>query len=628
LSATGPLLQGWFGRANAGRSAYRFYALSNVGSLLALITYPAVFEWFLPLRELANLWSGSFGAFAVLCAGCALSAARDSVPPVIAKGEGSDQPAAASAASETPSNRTKALWFLLAMVPSVLLLAVTNQVCLDITSVPFLWVLPLTLYLLSFILCFDNDRWYDRRFLMPAAAISLTWMCLLLQIAMPIVLQIVAYFTTLFLCAMVCHGELARRRPPLEHLTSFYLLLAAGGAAGGIFVGFVSPLLFNDYYELHLGLFTCAALMSLILLTDRQSPLYSRRRRLLGPALLLVLGLFAAGLIHDVRVRQNNVIARERNFYGVLTVTADADNSNKSPAANYLHSGRVLHGMEYTDRKLREIPTTYYGPDSGIGCVLLDSTEGKPRRVGAIGLGVAAIAAYARPGDYYRFYEINPLVEQFSRKYFYYLTDCAGVVDIVYGDARLAMEREEPENFDVIVLDAFSGDAIPVHLLTSEAFAVYLRHLAPNGIIAVHITNWNISLGPVVNALAHENNLACVAIDSTTVTPSIPRRGSLPSIWILMARESKVLELEEFRNAALLPNDFRIRWTDDHSSLFDVWWARDQRNYAGFNPRGVAHSPNEKEPWQAGRRDAKRKPSINGTQPARKTTRAAEARER
>jgi hypothetical protein len=628
LSATGPLLQGWFGRANAGRSAYRFYALSNVGSLLALITYPAVFEWLLPLRQLANIWSGAFGVFAVLCAGCALSTARGSISALIAKGEGRDQPAGASASSDPPSAWAKALWFVLAMVPSVLLLAVTNQVCLDITSVPFLWVLPLSLYLLSFILCFDNDRWYDRRFLMPAAAISLAWMCPLLQSAIPIVLQIAAYFTTLFLCAMVCHGELARRRPQLEHLTSFYLLMAAGGAAGGIFVGFVSPLLFNDYYELHLGLFTCAALMSLILLMDRQSPLYSRKRRRLGTALLLVLGLFAAGLTNDVRVRQNDVIARERNFYGVLIVTSDADNSNKLPAANYLHSGRVLHGMEYIDRKLREIPTTYYGPDSGIGCVLLDSPEGKPRRVGAIGLGVAAIAAYARPGDYYRFYEINPLVERFARKYFYYLADCAGVVDVVYGDARLAMEQEEPENFDVIVLDAFSGDAIPVHLLTREAFAVYLRHLAPNGIIAVHITNWNISLGPVVNALAHENNLACVAIDSTTVTPSIPRRGSLPSIWILVARESKALELEEIRNVALVPNDFRILWTDDHSSLFGVWWARDQRNYAGFNPRRLARSPNERESWQAARRDARKKPSVNGAQPARKTTRAIEARER
>jgi spermidine synthase len=589
LSATGPLLQGWFGRINAGRSPYRFYALSNVGSLLALITYPSVFEWLLPLRELANLWSGFFGAFAVLCAGCALSAARRGVAPPIAKEAGDDQPTAASDSSERPSGWTKLLWFMLAMVPSVLLLAVTNQVCLDIASVPFLWVLPLTLYLLSFILCFDNDRWYHRRILMPGAAISLAWMYPLLQSAAPIVLQVMAYFTTFFLCAMVCHGELARRRPHLEYLTSFYLLMAAGGAAGGVFVGFIAPLLFNDYYELHLGLLTCAALMPLILFTDHQSPLSSGKRRLLLPAFLLLLGLFAAGLIHDVWARQNNVIARGRNFYGVLTVTSNAQTTNNSPAANYLHSGHILHGVEYTDRKLREIPTTYYGPDSGIGCVLLQSPENKPRRVGAIGLGVGTIAAYARPGDYYRFYEINPLDERFARDHFFYLADCAGRVDIVYGDARLALEREAPENFDVIVLDAFSGDAIPVHLLTVEAFAVYLRHLAPDGIIAVHITNWNIALGPVVNALAHENKLACVAIDSMMVTPSIPRRGSLPSIWVLVARESKILEQPEISKAALLPNDLRIRWTDDHSSLFDVWWARDQHNHAGFDPPSLTH---------------------------------------
>ena len=193
----------------------------------------------------------------MLCPGSRCRRPETTFPHPSQQVAGGDQPAEASAQSEAAFGWTKARRFLLAMVPSVLLLAVTNQVCLDITSVPFLWVLPLSLYLLSFILCFDNDRWYDRRFLMPAAATFLAWMCPLLQSAIPIVLQIVAYFTTLFLCAMVCHGELAQRRPQLEHLTSFYLLMAAGGAAGGILVGFVSPLLFNDYYELHVGLFTC-----------------------------------------------------------------------------------------------------------------------------------------------------------------------------------------------------------------------------------------------------------------------------------------------------------------------------------------------------------------------------------
>jgi hypothetical protein len=472
-------------------------------------------------------------------------------------------------ASPPPSAGTRLLWFALAMVPSVLLLATTNQACLDVASVPFLWVLPLTLYLLSFIICFENDRWYSRRIVMPAAALALVSVCFVLRAdaEFSVVPQIIAYFATLFLSAMVCHGELARRRPPVAYLTSFYLVMAAGGAAGGIFVGIVSPWLFSNYYELHLGLFACAALMLVALYTDHKSVLSHGRPRAVWLVLLMAVGAFAVGLLHDAQVRRNNIVAVARNFYGVLRVIrGQAPYNDSAQPVDELWNGRIVHGTEYAARALRRVPTTYYAPDSGIGRVLSEPPSPKPRRVGVIGLGIGTLAAYARPGDDYRFYEINPMVERMAREYFHFLGDCAGQVDVIQGDGRLTLERETPQNFDVLVLDAFSGDAIPVHLLTVEAFAIYLRHLAPDGIIAVHISNRYFELGPVVDAVSHAHGLSYAAVANRASS-----QGGRMSLWVLVAANPKVLEAERIRKAAFQTNGRRVLWTDDHASLLDVW---------------------------------------------------------
>jgi hypothetical protein len=567
LSSTGPLLQRWASRTSAGSSVYRLYALSNAGSLLALLSYPVGFEWLLGTSTTARLWSWSFVAFAVLCGACGWIVAR------LAKESRQEdamdgQAAVCDAPAPSPSWGTRALWFALGMVPSVLLLATTNAVCQDVASVPFLWILPLSLYLLSFILCFESDRWYSRRYLMPAAAVVLAAECGVLCVGSnaPILLQVVVNFLTLFLGAMVCHGELVRRRPHVSHLTSFYLLVAASGAAGGLFVGVIAPRIFPDYYELHIGLFACAVLMLVIISTDRKGGLFGVRQPLIWMLVVSALGMY--GLLLYVAAEAHGSasnVAVTRNFYGVLRVY-DANRLRWSGRpARFLQNGQIVHGVEFSDPALARVPTTYYGRKSGVGLALSLPMD-KPRRVGLVGLGIGTLAAYARLGDYYRFYEINPKVELLARQYFHFLENCRGNFEIVHGDARLELEREPPQNFDVLVVDAFSGDAIPVHLLTVEAFGIYLRHLAPEGIIAVHISNRHFGLYPVVAAIAQARRLATAYIhDQGSI------EGGESSSWVLVAREPRALRSPSIRRARRIAPRGRILWTDDYASLLAVW---------------------------------------------------------
>jgi spermidine synthase len=568
LSATGPLLQGWFSRTHPGRSPYRLYALSNVGSLLALVSFPAVFDWSLATKALAYLWSASFGVFALLCAVCAVNAARRArlaTAPILGAVEES--------LSDTtpPSFGTKLLWFGLAMVPSVLLLATTNQVCLDVASVPFLWVLPLTLYLLSFILCFDSDWWYSRKIMMPAALLALVALYPVLRTGATasFAVQLLAYFIAFFLCAMVCHGELVRRKPDARHLTAFYLVIAAGGAAGGIFVGIIAPLVFNNYYELHLGLFAAAALMLVVVGTDKQSWFYRGHPRFVWLVLVLALIGYGVALVDEARQKDRSLVDIRRTFYGVLRVTSDEEEYDKQdePVLR-LMNGRISHGFQYTNPELHAVATTYYSPESGVGLLLHDRPANQVRRVGLVGLGTGTLATYARPGDHFQFYDINPAVERIARHYFHYLTECRGTVEVFLGDARLTLDRQLPQKFDVLALDAFSGDAIPIHLLTVEAFAIYLRHLAPHGVIAVHISNRHFDLEPVVIAIAEHSRLSAVTIQADDTS-----FGGYSSTWVLVSPDPDRLKDDVIKKAADDDDDgSRVLWTDDHASLAQVLW--------------------------------------------------------
>ncbi len=636
LSTTGPLLQAWFARSRHGASPYRLYALSNIGSLLALVTYPFLVEPALTLKAQAILWSLLFLGFAVGVALCARSVGRLPQSDLhLVDGAESEDPRV-----PVPTRSTRILWIALATVASVMLLATTNQICQQVAAVPFLWVLPLAIYLLSFIVCFDNQRWYRRGVFHPAlgAAVFLA-LVVLSSPAASIVIQIVTYSVLLLMICMVCHGELVRLKPSERFLTSFYLMVAIGGAAGGIFVVAIAPWLFTGYWEFHLAIWTSLLMLIIVLMRDPNSWIHRRRPGVaiallcgaivlpqligaqhLGDAIRragahLIPGLVAIGLMSAVAFqkqsqltrrwpgsilqasaimglivvggvlivdvegnRANNLIA-SRNFYGTLAVYS-VDSQNPEGQYFMLRHGQIIHGEQYSAADKRYQPTTYYGPDSGIGLVMLNyprrfarNASDRSLRVGAIGLGIGTIAAYGLPGDYIRFYEINPAVTEIAKNetsYFTYLRDSRAKIDIVPGDARLSMERElangNPQAFDVLVLDAFAGDAIPVHLLTIEAIEIYLRELNPDGVLAIHVTNRHLDLQLVIQQIANHFGLKSGLVHQSG--------GSLvkPSDWIVLARNSTVLGQAGIASK-LKPLDSRrnVRlWTDDYSNLFQI----------------------------------------------------------
>ena len=560
LSSTGPLLQKWFSTACPGTSPYRLYALSNTGSLLALISYPFAFEPMFSSTAQAWLWSVLFLVFALSCLMCGWKTATTPTTE-------SD---AAEVSSKTPDELNAPLprlrWFLLAMLPSVMLLATTNEVCMDIAVVPFLWIIPLTLYLLSFILTFESDRFYHRRLMTLITAFSLVTTMVMLSrgCILGAVAQIMFYFANLFAVCMLCHGELVRLKPSPRHLTSFYLTMSAGGAAGGLAVGLVAPLVFKGYFELPLAILACLLIcVGTYLRNDPKFDLRVPQSSTLS---------FGAGIVSLFFVyfaffaqHSNNVRDVERNFYGVLRVEDDLLESNQRPLRDMVH-GRVVHGRQFTDPQGRREPSTYYSHSSGIGKALLAGENKSGRRIGVVGLGAGTLAVYGRRGDEMRFYEINPDVIALARKHFTFLQDSYAGVDVVAGDARLVLEREADQQFDMLVLDAFSGDAIPVHLLTSEAMQIYTRHLRDGGILAVHISNSYFDLEPVVRALAVESGLGARV---QTCDRGADSGVAFDSVWMLLSRDVKSLDDVCGPDTSSEPHRV-VYWTDDRNNLLNV----------------------------------------------------------
>ncbi len=605
LSTTGPLVQAWFSRANPGRSPYRLYSLSNVGSLLALLTYPFLIEPRLTLGAQALVWQWAFWLFAALCALGAVSSfrgsasertAREALPrkhdagikPTAGTGGGASEALRSQAepGNEKPNWQRRLVWLLLPALASTALLATTNHACQDVAVVPFLWIAPLSLYLLTFIVCFDHERWYWPR---GTAAITLLvyafgavlLLLVLFHKADPLSTgvkkaDVALSFGGLFCLAMLCHGEVVRIKPHPRHLTEFYLLISAGGALGGLFVGIIAPLLFSGYAEWHLAMLCGLLLAIAILLGTGENGLMRRHARRLVPAMAVVAGmLILAGsfLLTDPRA-----LAVRRNFYGVLTVAEEDSKDGKSPIRT-LFNGRITHGREFVDPKRRTLPTTYYARESGVGRAIdFFAADGVATvRVGAIGLGTGTLAAYARANDEFVFFEINPEVPKISRYYFSYLDDALdrmkegnGYLEIVMGDARLSLgqqpsRREEGRGFHVIAVDAFSGDAIPIHLITRQAGDIYLRQLDPNGVLAIHISNRYLDLEPVVRGLADYLKLKVLRIDSD----SDADRDIYGASWMLLTNNEKLL-------AALAPLAAKdtsvpsLLWTDDFSNLFQI----------------------------------------------------------
>jgi len=558
LSATNSLVQSWLARAQS-RAPYKLFALSNFGSMLALLTYPVVVEPFLPLRVQAWSWSIGYALFVLLCA---TTAWRYRPGERIAPAD------TVATSRDAPRGSERGLWFALAAVPSALLLAITSFLLQNVAAIPLLWIVPLALYLLSFIFAFGGLRWYWRPLWYVVFGVAIAAMIIAMsgftslndQRFLPL------FALSLFVCCLVCHGELASLRPRPAYLTSYYLIIAGGGAVGGFFVAAVAPMVFSANVDLQIIVPLAAALVIYAAWWRYRS---RERAGVRGILLLVALGLLTSGasymgtytfLYLDISRRL------ARNFYGALRVTDFLDATGGQ--RRLLLNGTTNHGEQYTSPEKRRQPLTYYSHASGIGIALDELGKGGPLKVGVIGLGTGTIAAYCREGDTYRFYEINPLVLSLASSEFTYLNDCPSKPAVEMGDARLSLESEPPRQFDVLAVDAFIGDAIPVHLLTREAFDLYWRHLKPDGVLGVHASNRYIDLAPIVGRAAADNGKTARLVTNA----SDPNAAVIASTWVLVTSRPGFFERPALQGSTPVevPAGF-IPWTDDYSNLWRVF---------------------------------------------------------
>ena len=631
LSTTGPLVQAWFTHTHPETSPYRLYALSNLGSLLGLLTYPLLFEPKLSLRNQGRVWAAGYLLYVLSGVVCALRSAR--AREENERGTAYERKDDISGLRPPLGQRLR--WFGLAACGCVLLLSVTNLMCQEIAVVPFLWVLPLSIYLLSFILCF-HGKFYKRGLFQVAFALAAAWGGIeFLRVeggeGVKVLAQIGWFGILLFVACMVYHGELAKLKPGPRHLTSFYLYIAAGGAFGTLLVGLLAPHIFPAIWEFQIGLWTSGFVIAIVLWPDRNSWLHRHPRWLASAVALAVLAAadyigISETILHidplylhilvgvsavatvvmivigprvqagSASVLQSAVLCGwclfgllfwtqahrqfahsvllSRNFYGVLRVAYDQPIQEHHTLLE--KHGRTLHGAQLQAPGLRRTPTLYYGPSSGIGRVLLNRAPGSaPLRIGVIGLGVGTIAAYGQSGDYMRFYEMNPEVVRLAKGKeapFTFLKDTPAETDVVLGDGRLSLERElasrGSQEFDVLAIDAFNSDSIPVHLLTREAMEIYLGHLrSSRSILAFHISNRTLDLVPVLLGLSERYHLRLVRMISLTESET-----EIPSDWVLMAADPAALEIP-----AILQHAKPVHlsappplWTDDYSNLLQV----------------------------------------------------------
>lgn len=593
LSTTGPLLQRWYSRLYPHRSPYPLYALSNVGSLLALISYPFIVEPNQSLGLQATCWSWTYVFFLVSCIACLIPMLAVSLSGDASDDEaiGKSPNAAAAARAEAtpdvagpPTYADAGLWLSYGACGSLLLLATTNQMCQDVAVVPFLWVLPLTLYLLSFILCFESDRIYIR-FLWIGSFIALlpfAVVVLFLAASAPIFLAVTVLSLTLFVGCMICHGELARMRPAPRYLTGFFLMIAAGGALGGTMVSLVGPAFFQHYWEYHLALVGTMILIFATFIRESRAKNSARFMWLelnaVAVSTLILLGALGAHLHY----RGKDVQVCRRNFYGVLQVARmDYGSPEQSKYVHYLYHGSIIHGFQYFDEGYQQRPVSYFGEKTGIGqAVVHHPRRAQGLRIGVLGLGVGTMAAYGQKGDSIRFYEINPDVLELAQSHFTYLKDSRAKISIALGDGRIQLERElqqeKGQKFDLLLLDAFSSDAIPMHLLTKEACDIYWQHLKPDGILAVNVTNRFVRIDPVVRGPAEERGKTCVYISNAPEGDDAEVEYS--SAWVLVTSNTEFLSNPHVleRSSRWVESDGpAITWTDDYSNLFQILLPQD-----------------------------------------------------
>jgi hypothetical protein len=557
LSATAPLLQRWFTFGGGNNSPWRLYALSNFASFLALLSYPFVIEPYLRLRTQGWIWSGGYLLFVLVCA-CtgwrvrlALSASRD------------------DEALARPSVGAALFWLGLSTCGSVLLVATTNQISEDIAVSPFLWVATLAIYLLTFVLAFESDRFYRRTAFAVAAGIAAPVACMLpaASVSLPLRLQLVLYLAAEFIVCMLCHGELARARPSPRYLTKFYLTIAAGGAQGGVFVALIAPRIFTEFSEYPIGLAGACLLGFLGWLRGGALAQWTRSNLAVRlPLMALLIGGLTA-IVATTTAGKQGAAGSARNFYGILRVMERFDDNG---AFRELQHGRTRHGLEYLAPQQRDLPTTYYGPRSGVG-MALNAMDKRARRIAVVGLGTGTLAIWGRAGDAFRFYEINPDVEPIARSWFSFLRDSKARTEVVLGDARVQLARElatgQSHDFDLIAVDAFSSDSIPMHLLTAECADIYRQRLAPGGVLALHISNRVLSLDPVARGVARHLGWSAVQISASENAAS----GESASRWVLITSNVDfILRAGLSRHSSPWSDRAPITWTDDYASLWHV----------------------------------------------------------
>ena len=558
LSTTGPLVQAWFAKERSDVVPYRLFALSNLGSMLALLAYPLVIESALPTRMQSWTWS----AFFVVFVGCCVYLSRRSLAlgdaspatPGMAKG-------IAEVPAPTPTLGQQLIWVALAACPSMLMVADTSFMTENIAPIPLMWVMPLALYLLSFIICFEMPSWYKRVVWLPLLVLSLALLAYLPNLGIgewPVSLSVGLNLLSFFVGCMACHGELALQKPNPRHLTSYYLMLSVGGFLGGFFVGVIAPYFFNSNYEFAVGLVLSAAVVLTALIGPAEGLARSWRIPVgvLGGAISMAL-VWASVSYHQSK--SEGVTWKGRNFYGSLKMY------EYGGYRRMLH-GQIIHGQQYVSDDLRRLPTTYFTPASGVGLAMLAKGEKGPLHVGVLGLGVGTLVAYGRAGDVYRLYEIDPLVIELAQEKFTYLSDTPAKLEIILGDGRLQLEREPSQQFDVLVMDAFSGDSVPVHLLTLEAFAIYFKHLKTDGVLAMNVTNAFLDLVPVLKRAADQYGKHIRLLEHPG-----DQGFAFASRWIVITDSKDFFDqtsLQAMREVDA-PKDF-VAWRDDYSSLLAV----------------------------------------------------------
>jgi hypothetical protein len=554
LSATSPLLQTWYARRASGHSPYHLFALSNLASMLALLSFPFLIEPHLSLRQQSILWSAGYSVFAICCA---LSAwfNRGNEGNTFAANEAS----AAAEGKTPPTFHIKLLWLSLSACGSMMLLAVANHLSQNVAPVPLVWVVPLALYLLSFAIVFAKRQLYSRWFFARLLALALGTAGYAIydsSITHAIQISVPLFCSALFVVCLFCHGELVQRKPAARYLTSFYLLIALGGALGAGSVALLAPHVLSGIFELPIVLLLAASLGLVALWPEGWSA------RLFWASMTVAM---CAVLSFNVRTTRQDTVAMMRNFYGALRIQ-EFRSGRLLPYRTLLH-GTIQHGAQYLSFPENRNPTTYYGRTSGVGLALQYCCDG-PKRVGVIGLGAGTLAAYGKPGDSFRFYEIDPQVTALANGWFTFLKQSPAKTEIILGDARLSLESEPSQQFDVLAVDAFSGDAIPVHLLTKEAFAVYLRHLKPDGILAVHTSNTYLNLAPVVKLLAEDADYPVRLIASGEDAPRMISSAD----WVLLTRNQEFLNKPDtFAGSETIEVPARLRlWTDGYNNLFEI----------------------------------------------------------